>query len=283
MPQSETSFVGEDELCRIERLILTIDDGIVFTGLLLTPHRREKKAPVVIMSHGGGGSPELCCDLIGPNNYGGVVRRLLSEGCVVFAHQLLQWNLSPTLCEVSNIPSYTTQYDRAKTDLALKHCGAGITSFEIYAISRALDLLLARPDIAAKQCGMLGLSYGGFYTLYTMAYDKRIRVGWSAACFNDRVKYNWSDMVWAGSAGKFTDPEVAGLCAPRRLLCDVGKSDTVFTWETAEKLFRETQAYYDASGVPENLTLNLWEGGHRFDCSGFDAFMKALQCDHGTM
>ncbi len=275
-PRYESTFVGEDDLCRIERLVLTIEGDICFTGLLLTPHKRKAKAPAVIMSHGGGGSPELCCDLIGHNNYSGIVRKLLSRGCVVFAHQLLQWNLAAKLCEVSKIPMYTTHYDRAKTDVELKHCGVGITSFEIYAITRAIDLLLAREDIDAERCGMLGLSYGGFYTLYTMAHETRIKVGWSAACFNDRMKYAWNDMVWSNSAARFLDPEVAGLCAPRRLICDVGRTDTVFTYDTAEKLFPHTQVYFDAAGVSKQLTLNLWEGEHRFDLNNFEAFVGEL-------
>ncbi len=276
VPEYEISFVGEDELCKIERLILIIEGDICFTGLLLTPHKREEKAPLVVMSHGGGGSPELCCDLIGSNNYGGVVRKLLAEGCIVFAHQLLKWNLSAQYCEVSKIPLYTTKYNPSETDNALKQCGTSLVAFEIYSISRAIDLLLSRDDIDEKKCGMLGLSYGGFYTMYTMAYDARIRIGWSSAIFNDRIKYCWTDMVWMGSATKFLDSEVAGLCAPRKLICDVGKDDTVFTYDTAKKIFPDTRAYFEASGVSENITLNLWNGGHRFDMSNFNYFVENL-------
>ena len=126
---------------------------------------------------------------------------------------------------------------------------------------------LAQSFIDEKRCGMLGLSYGGFYTLYTMAYETRIKSGWSAAFFNDRTKYCWQDFVWKDSAGRFLDAEVAGLCAPRRLWCDVGATDTVFSADGVDELFPRVKAFYEASGAPSEVRMNLWEGGHRFSDS----------------
>lgn len=266
IPETKLSPVGEDELCTIERILFCLCDGVTFTGLLLKPRQKPSKAPLVVMSHGGGGSPELCCDLIGKNNYGGVVRRILARGCVVFAPQLLLWNLSAAQCDGA-IPQYTTPYDRQSSDNELKQCGASIAGFEIYEISRALDYLLAQSYIDSARCGMLGLSYGGFYTLYTMAYDTRIKSGWSAAFFNDRTKYCWRDFVWKDSAGRFLDSEIAGLCAPRRLWCDIGATDAVFSVDGVEELFPRVKAFYEASGAPAEVRMNLWEGGHRFSDS----------------
>lgn len=266
IPEVERYPVGEDELCRIDRILFTICDGVRFTGLLLLPKNREERAPLVVMSHGGGGSPELCCDIIGKNNYGGVVRRLLSRGCVIFAPQLLLWNLAPALCD-SAIPQYSTPYNRIESDNSMKQSGASIAGFEIYEISRALDWLLSRDFIDPEKCGMLGLSYGGFYTLYTMAYETRIKSGWSAAFFNDRTKYAWKDFVWKDSAGRFLDAEVAGLCAPRRLWCDIGATDAVFSADGVTELFPRVEEFYDAAGAPTKVRMNLWEGGHRFSDS----------------
>lgn len=267
IPDAKTERVGEDELCEIERVRFKLCDGVYFTGLILWPRRRAAKAPLAIMSHGGGGSPELCSDLIGNNNYGGVVRRILARGVVVFAPQLLLWNYRPAP-PGSPIPQFYTPYDRKQTDNELKQLGASIAGFEIYEISRALDWLLADSRISPERCGMLGLSYGGFYTLYTMAYDTRIKSGWSAAFFNDRMKYCWVDFVWADSAGRFLDAEVAGLCAPRRLWVDMGLEDAVFTPDgITPELLERARSFYDAAGVPNQLKLNLWQGGHRFSDS----------------
>ncbi len=262
-PRVDCEGIGTDRLCELERMTLHIADGVLFTGLLLTPHTHEKKMPLAVMTHGGGGSPELCCDLLGVNNYGGVARKLLARGYAVFAPRLLLWNLSPRLCE-SNIPMYETKYDRKARDNDLKQAGTSLAGFEIYCITRALDHLLAREDMDENRCGMLGLSYGGFYTLYTMACDTRIKTGWAAAFFNDRLRYNWQDFVWQGSASRFLDPEAVGLCAPRSLILDVGKADTVFDYTSAEPLFERTKAFYEAARASSHLTVKLWEGEHRF-------------------
>ena len=266
IPEAERYPVGEDELCRIDRILFTLCDGVKFTGLLLLPKKRAEKAPIIVMSHGGGGSPELCSDMLGKNNYGGVVRKLLSRGMIIFAPQLLLWNLQPVLCD-SAIPQYSTPYNRIDTDNSMKQSGASIAGFEIYEISRALDWLLSRDFIDAERCGMLGLSYGGFYTLYTMAYDTRIKSGWSGAFFNDRTKYAWKDFVWKDSAGRFLDTEVAGLCAPRRLWCDIGATDPVFSADGVPELFGRVQEFYNAANASTKVRMNLWEGGHRFSDS----------------
>ncbi len=275
VPFYEMSFAGEDELTSIHRMKIKIAEDVYFTGLLLIPKKRAEKAPIAVMSHGGGGSPELCCDMIGKNNYGGAVRALLEKGIIIFAHQLLLWNLSPVLCE-SPIPQYMTKYDRSKTNHQMRHCGASIVAFEIYCISRTLDCLLQRADVDASKCGMLGLSYGGFYTLYTMAYDTRIKVGFSAACYNDRMVYDWHDMVWDGSAASFLDAEVAGLCAPRRLIIDIGREDTVFDYRSGATQQERTCAFFEAAGVGDHLLFNVWDGGHRFSMPSLARFAAWL-------
>ncbi len=262
-PSADEREIGRDPLCTVRRIALQLAPGVDFSGLFLIPHVHEGRMPLAVMTHGGGGSPELCCDLLGSNNYGGVARKLLARGYAVFAPRLLLWNLSPKLCE-SNIPMYETRYDRKARDNDFKQVGSSLVGFEIYGIMRALDYLLAKEDIDRNRCGMLGLSYGGFYTLYTMACDTRIKAGWSAAFFNDRIRYNWQDFVWSGSASGFLDPEVVGLCAPRRLILDIGKADTVFDYASAVPLFERTKAFYEEAGASSRLTVHLWEGEHRF-------------------
>lgn len=253
--------VGTDDLCTIARLVFTLAPGVCFTGLLLRPlHEPVDPMPLVITQHGGGGTPELCSDMVGKNNYNHMVRRVLARGATAFAPQLLLWN-----CGAQNnpgIPHFDPVYDRSKVNLSLRQCGTSIVGFEIYAISRALDYLLAHEPVRPDRCGMIGISYGGYYTLHAMAAEERITAGYSAAIFNDRLRYNWHDMVWRDSAAHFLDAEVAGLCAPRHLWIEVGKTDPVFDWTSIPAVFDEAQSYYDAQSVPDAIHLNLWDGGH---------------------
>ncbi len=275
----DRSPVGEDALCIIERCLFRIADGVTFTGLLLTPRKRAEKTPLVVMAHGGGGSPELCTDLIGQNNYGGIARRVVAAGASVFAPQWLLWSLGS---KTPGIPTFATRYDRRRSDTDLKQSGASIAGFEIYELSRALDTLTALPGVDGENIGMCGPSYGGFYTLYTMAYETRIKSGWSAAFFNDRTVYDWQDFVWKDSGGRFLDTELAGLCAPRRLWIDVGTEDAVFNNDAVAELFPRVHGFYEAAGVPALVVTNRWEGGHRFsdgegkDNGAFRFFMEGI-------
>lgn len=277
MPEVEEIPAGEDAQCTIVRLKIRLAPGVSFTGLLFRPKNATGPVPLVITQHGGGGSPELCSDLIGPNNYNHMTRRVLERGAMAFAPQLLLWNIHPQTH--GGIPQFGTKYDRSATNRAFRQTGTSIVGFEIYAISRSLDYLFAHENVLPDRCGMIGISYGGYYTLHTMAYETRIRGGYSAAIFNDRIRYGWHDMVWTDSAAKFLDSEVAGLCAPRKLWIEIGKTDPVFDYTSVPAVYDEAVPYFTAQNVPENIHLNLWDGGHTItsEPDGMDFLISALQ------
>ena len=126
---------------------------------------------------------------------------------------------------------------------------------------------------------MIGLSYGGYFTLNTAATDVRIKSAFSAGCYNDRSVYDWCDWSYQGAAYKFGEAETAGLCAPRHLQIDVGKQDTVFDYRPTEYEATRIAKYFDVFGASDNFSFNLWDGGHRFDetCEGFEKFFNSLK------
>ena len=182
-----------------------------------------------------------------------MTRRMLEYGVCVFAPQLYLWN-----AEVYNIPEKRWEVDRE-----LKRYGSSIVGLEIYCIRKAIDYMIAKDYIDNDKIAMHGLSYGGIYTVYTMAAEPRIKVGYSCGSFNDRGEpMLLGDVCFENSGNTFMDAEIAGLCAPRPLYIEVGKTDPVFRWQTAETEFNRVVKYYEAFKVPENLKLNIWEGGH---------------------
>ena len=82
---------------------------------------------------------------------------------------------------------------------------------------------------------MIGLSYGGFYTLYLTALDKRIKAALCSCYYNDRTYYSNSDWSWFGSANMFEDAEVASLIFPRKLWIQVADNDELFHVSSAKK------------------------------------------------
>lgn len=258
LPPPALARVGEDADAVIYRATVYITPEVPMQGLLFVPHGIER-APLVIAQHGGGGTPELCADMNGKNNYNHLVRRLLARGVNVFAPQLLLWNQSEAL---ETQPSHPIPYSRVGVDKDLKRYGLSISALEIRGIMNAITFLSSLPFVEGDKVGMTGISYGGYFTLYTMAADTRIKAGFSNACFNDRNAYPWADWSYPDSGNRFHDAEVAALCAPRRLFIAVGKEDSVFSYETALPEAERVGKYFEALGCPERFRFLLWEGGH---------------------
>lgn len=272
---AELQYAGSDEMCRIYRLVVWICDEIPVYSLLMIPHGVKEPMPLVITQHGGGGTPELCSDMNGKNNYSHMVRRVLARGAAALAPQLLLWSQT----EIETARAHPIPYERGKADWNLKRFGTSITALEITGISRSLDYVLSLPQINPERVAMIGLSYGGYYTLHTMAADTRIKAGYSAAAFNDRDAEGRQDWVYPGSALMFQDAEVAALCAPRRLYVQVGREDAVFDYRTAIPEAERVKKYYEAYGCPGNYIFDLWEGGHRvsdYD-TGYDFLFEAFK------
>ncbi len=103
-----------------------------------------------------------------------------------------------------------------------------ITGLEIFCFRRAIDYISSLSYIDGKCIGMMGVPYGGYFSLYTAAADTRIKSVYAAGFFNDRTKIAFSDWIYDRAAKIFCDAEIAALCAPRRLQIDVGRKDPVF-------------------------------------------------------
>ena len=267
-------YVGKDSLASIYRLTVTVMGVIPFYALLMIPHERNASTPLVIAQHGGGGTPELCSDFYGKNNYNGMVKRVLSRGCAVLAPQLMLWAQQ----ESETQRAHPVAYSRREIDRDLKRFGASVTALEIFCIQRTLDYLLEEEGFDESRVGMMGISYGGYFTLHTMAVDTRIRSGYCAAVFNDRDRFCFSDWGYAGSANAFQDAEVAALCAPRHLFVQVGKEDSVFDYRSAVEEAKRVPDYFDALGASDRFRFSLWEGGHTISDSdeGLDFFLTPL-------
>lgn len=263
VPRVKKEFVAKDEMCEIIRLSLEVMPDFWFYGLLLIPVRRKEKAPLVICQHGGGGSPEYCCDMNGENNYSHFSKKMLEKGCIVFAPQLLLWNFRADFGE--KFQKYGVTYDRKKIDDELKRFGFSITGLEISCIMRSIDYLVSMEEIDDNKIGMIGLSYGGFFSLRVGAFDTRIKCIYDAASFNDRYKIFLDDWIWQNDAEKVGEAELCGLCCPRRLILDVGKNDPVFDYAPSVKEAERAKLYYEYNHVSENFRYHLWDGEHRFD------------------
>ncbi|MBR4960844.1 MAG: hypothetical protein IKY52_08110 [Clostridia bacterium] len=258
LPAVTSEKLGEEGEYEISRMQIEVLPGFRLTGIFLR-YMPEDDRPLVISQHGGLGTPELINGFYDGNtgNYNNMTDRLLPHRVHVFCPQLLLWNME----------NYGEPYDRKAVDARLKRVGSSITAVEVYAIMRSLDWFAER--FPNSPFGMIGLSYGGFYTLFTTAADTRIRSAVSCSFFSQRKDYPWTDWTWTDAAALYDDAEIACLAYPRRLCVQMGDHDNLFAIEHTRQEAARVQDYIREAGVD----------GDWFDCVVFDGTHELCRDD----
>lgn len=165
--------------------------------------------------------------------------------------------------------------------------GKTLVGKNAYDISRALDVLVSRPDVHSERIGVMGHSGGGTNSYLACMYDPRI----TAAVINCGISSGLNRIDLArGSGATGTVPEIimlgdkasgAALMAPRAVLFFNGSEDWIMPIEgILNTYYRAKKAYY-ALGVPERLELAIAEGPHLFGPKrrqqGYDWFDRWLK------
>ncbi|MFH1568562.1 MAG: prolyl oligopeptidase family serine peptidase, partial [Gemmatimonadota bacterium] len=254
VPGARVERVARDDLGTICRVWVETLPGVHTYGLYFRPPGRGP-FPLVISQHGGGGTPELCSGFFGSANYNDMTRRVLRRGVAVFAPQLLLWNPE----------SFGPPTDKDAIDRGLKQVGGSLAALELFRLARCLDYLQSRREVDGSRLGMIGLSYGGFYTLFAAALDPRLRVAVSSCFFSDRRVYDLPDWVWFDAAHRFLDYEVAALICPRPLCVEVGERDDLFRVRHARPEARKLLALYEGLGIADRCRYREHPGTHELD------------------
>lgn len=163
-------------------------------------------------------------------------------------------------------------------DNSLKQLGGSITALEISCIMRSIDYLIKKDYVDETRVGMVGLSYGGFYTLFTAAADPRIKSCIASGFFNDRFAHNWLDWTWKDAGHTFMDAEIGALIAPRGLKMQLGTHDNLFAEAPARKELERLKTFFERAHCPEKLYMEFFDGTHEFSKSEetIDLFMNDL-------
>jgi dienelactone hydrolase len=142
---------------------------------------------------------------------------------------------------------------------------------ELWDLQRAVDLLIARPEVDRRRIGAIGHSAGGLYAADLMFVDRRVKVG-AASCgtFLRRSIYGRDDfvrpingfgaMIPGLATWGDTDDILAGL-APRPFLETSGDVDTE---DEVAELTSKARARYAEMDVPERYSYVVRGGGHTF-------------------
>ncbi len=251
VPDAEFELLSKEDGYTLYRVHIRTVQNLKLTGLFFKLDTDEKK-PLVIVQHGGLGTPEMISGMYGKtSNYNDMLMRVLKRGVHVFAPQLLIWKPE----------EHGADFDRAQIDAHLKRVGSSIAALEIYSIMRVLDYFEAQDYVT--NYGMVGLSYGGFYTLFTTAVDTRIKSAISCSYFNDRDEHIFTNWTWKNSALMFNDAEIACLVYPRRICLQMGDKDELFDAEFSTRSFEQVNKMCKEVGT-DWAELVIFDGKHEF-------------------
>jgi dienelactone hydrolase len=141
---------------------------------------------------------------------------------------------------------------------------------------RTIDYLVSRPEVDAKRIGCLGISMGGYRSLYLAGLDERIK----SACvtgFLSSVRpmirshldtHSWIHFLPA--LHRYLDlPDAASLAAPRPLLVQQCARDRLFPAEGMKEAIKKIAAVYDKAGAKDKFSGRFYDVPH--------VFSKAMQ------
>lgn len=148
--------------------------------------------------------------------------------------------------------------------------GYNLLSLHIFDIGRAIDLLESQAEVASGRIGCVGLSLGGTTTMFSSAYDQRIKVAGVSGYLNSWKVFPMTTGQICGSQIvpgllQYGDhPEVAGLICPRPLFVESATRDPIFPIEGSRATVKRVQEIYRVAGVPERFAVEEFDGLHEF-------------------
>jgi dienelactone hydrolase len=267
--EAQFTKIGEDKIGTYYRTRIPVLPGVHAVGIYIVPKGVIGRLPLIVSMHGGGGSPEVAL-FHGGANYHDMVRGGVERGYAVWA---------PThLFHAEGYPNDV----RNRIDLRMRMVGTSLTAVEIAKITRGLDVILKRPEIDPKRVGMVGLSYGGYYTLVTAALEPRIKAAVSSCYFGvQEGRYEQdelsvpSDFQFSDRFTLFRDQQLVALICPRALEIQAGAKDNASHREMGRRIAPEAAQYYKRLGMGKDFRFVIFEGGHEWNGESGWEWIKA--------
>lgn len=140
----------------------------------------------------------------------------------------------------------------------------------VYDSLRALDYLVARPEVDAARLGTVGLSMGSTMAWWVAALDERVRVCVDLCCLTDfqacldtrGLDGHGLYYYVPGLLKRFTTAQINALIAPRPHLGLAGNHDSLTPPAGLDRIDAELREVYAALGAPEAWRLLRYDHGH---------------------
>jgi dienelactone hydrolase len=157
---------------------------------------------------------------------------------------------------------------------------------------RAVDYLQSLPEVDGDRIGVIGHSLGGHNSMFTAAFDDRLKVVVSSCGFCSFARYyggnlrGWtSDRYMPRIASEFGNdpkkvpfdfPDVVACIAPRAFLAVAPLEDTNFDVRGVKEVIAAAEPVYKALGKPDHLRAVYPDAGHDFPEEGRKAAYEFL-------
>jgi acetyl esterase/lipase len=179
---------------------------------------------------------------------------------------------------VTLAPDYPSfgEYKYEFTDAAYK---SG-TMKAVWDNMRAVDLLQSLPEVDGERIGVIGHSLGGHNSMFTAAFDTRIKAIVSNCGFTRFHKYyggalkGWTSARYMPAINSaynndpnlvpFDFPEIVGAFAPRAFLASAPVRDDNFEVSGVRDCMESARPVYDLFGKGERLQAQYPESAHDF-------------------
>ncbi len=260
---------GEEERdgYRLESWVLDLNGLEPVPAFLAKPKGSTRPLPAIVFdhSHGGGydiGKRELVegRSYMQPTPY---AKALTDEGWVVLA--IDHWCFGER--------SHTSELDTFK---AMLWQGRVLWGMMVYDSLRALDWLVARPEVDPLRIGTLGMSMGSTMAQWLAALDERVKATVDICCLTEYhtllaekgLKGHGIYYYVPGLLKHFTAADVNALIAPRAHLGLAGLRDALTPVAGLDIIDRELKQAYAEAGRPERWKLLRYDVAHQETAEG---------------
>ena len=137
---------------------------------------------------------------------------------------------------------------------------------------RTVDYLLTRPEVDPDRIGCVGVSFGGWRSLFLAALDERIAAG-CVVGFMSTIRsmlrrhvdtHSWVHFV-PGLHRHLDLPDVLTLAAPRPILVQQCRRDGLFPLDGMEAAVATIGDVYARMSLADRFTSRFYDVPHRFD------------------
>jgi dienelactone hydrolase len=259
----------------LERWMFDLNGIEPVPAFVARPRQSTGRAPCVLFnhSHGGGytiGKREFVDgrSYLQPTPY---ARALTDRGYVALC--IDHW--------VFGERSHATEEDTFK---AMLWQGQVLWGMMVYDSLRALDVLLARPDVDSRRVATLGISMGSTMAWWLAALDERVTVTVDICCLTDfhtllarkALRLHGVYYYVPSLIEHFTTAQINALIAPRAHLGLAGLRDELTPVEGLDIIDRALQQVYAAAGHPEQWRLLRYDVGHQETAEGRQEILAFL-------